>query len=255
MLCFEHHPYGEICTNRCSDRQSCAKKRIPLLIEALDILASDLEIGEVNGIPYTSFKSYCVAPEAYINGLVTSILENTFETICFVPCYVCGKAVTMPDSQKEDFAVNNYTKYNKITIAYCSKDCQIKHLEKLKEAKNVASGSLKNHEAALIIHGADVTKRLKEKEVHAITGTVTEQRARCLYENLMLLTPRKKRKYMSSNEVQLFLLNELPDSIKATKPRIWVTAHDVMDKTKDLFPNLILIGRSGRRSRYIEIIN
>ena len=53
-------------------------------------------------------------------------------------------------------------------------------MKELSEAEFLRKGTMKNREYALIVNGADVTKRIKEKEVHIITGKVTEQRARCL---------------------------------------------------------------------------
>jgi len=254
MLC-SIHGHNEICTNRCPERPTCTKPRIPLLIEALDILPSDIEFGEQNGVFYTDIKYNCVAPEAYINGLIYSMLDHERPSVSLVPCAYCGGSVMMPTSQKEEFSVENPEKYNKYTIAYCSKDCQTKHLQKFKEAKSLAFGNLKNREYALIVHGADVSKRQKEKEVHVITGNYTEQRARCLFEKLQSLQSVKKRKLLTSKEVQTFLLNDIPDTIKAPVNKIEVTAWVIMNKTKELYPMQISIGRYKQKSKYIEIIN
>jgi hypothetical protein len=122
------------------------------------------------------------------------------------------------------------------------------------ESKSIASGTLKNHEFALKIYGADTTKRLKEREKDVITGTITEQRARCLREKLIAIVPRKKKKCLTSKEVQDFLLNELPASLKASPKKIEVTAWFVMNKTIQLFPNEVLISYYKEKSRYIELI-
>lgn len=253
MLC-SIHGYNEICTNRCPDRPTCTKHRIPLLIEALDILPSDIEFGEKNGVFYTDIKYNCVAPEAYINGLIYSMLDQERPSVSFVPCAYCGGAVMMPTSQKEEFSVENPEKYNKYTIAYCSKDCQTKHLQKFRESKSLAFGNLKNREYALVVHGADVSKRPKEKEVHIITGNYTEQRARCLFEKLQSLTPYKKQKSLTSLEVQGFLLKDLPDELKSGNNKIEVTAWRVMNKCAQLFPDMVLIQYYKEKSREIVLI-
>jgi hypothetical protein len=176
MLCFAHidNKFGEICTNRCPERPECKKKRIPFLIEALDILASDIEVGESNGVFFTSFKSYCIAPEAYINGIVFEMHNPIPPRLINVKCHRpgCGNQILMPLSQEEELMTDNYTKYNKNCYIYCSKECQDKHIKKMAESKSVASGTLKNHEFALKIYGADTTKRLKEREKDVITGTI-----------------------------------------------------------------------------------
>ena len=254
MLCYVHSNNGEICTNRCPDRQTCTIKRIHFLIEAIDIIVSDIDFGEIDGIYYTSFKSDCIAPEAYINDLVFYMQENIYPHISSVPCAYCDKSFILPTSQKKKLLTDNYTKYYKTNYLYCSKECQEKHLKELAESKSVASGSLKNHESALIVHGADVTKRLKEKEVHIIVGNITEQRARCLYEKLISTIPRKKKRYLTSNEVQSFLLKDLPDSLKANENKIDVTAWYVMNKCELLFPMSISITRINKRTRSLELI-
>lgn len=259
MLCFAPTKdiSGEICTNRCPDRQTCTKKRIPLLIEALDILASEIEIEEKNGLFFTSFKSYCIAPEAYINGIVFEMSEPAPTKHIHVKCHRpgCGNFVMMPVSQEEELMTDNYTKYNKNTYIYCSKDCQERHITKLAEAKSIASGTLKNHEYAIVIHGADTTKRLKEKEVHVITGTVTEQQARCLKEKLESLTPRQKRKFLMSKDVKLYFLKDVSDHLKINESNAHRDAYRIMNKCRELFPDAISIKNFNKKVRYIELIN
>jgi hypothetical protein len=72
MLCFAnpYNKFGEICTNRCPERHRCTIQKSSILIEATDILASEINSEEVNGICVTSFVPYCSAPEAYLNGVI-----------------------------------------------------------------------------------------------------------------------------------------------------------------------------------------
>jgi len=78
MLCFDHqsNKFGEICTNKCSHRQKCTNIKASFLIEATDILASEIISENTNGVYVTSFVPYCSAPEAYINGVINDYYKN-----------------------------------------------------------------------------------------------------------------------------------------------------------------------------------
>lgn len=167
----------------------------------------------------------------------------------------CSNVFYITVEQKRELKTFHYLKYGKTADVYCSKECQEKHLKDLSQAEFLRKGTLKNREYALIVHDADVTKRLKEKEVHIISGTVTEQRARCLYEKLNSVLPRKKEKFLTSHEVQMFLLNELTDDLKAPPSAAKVAAYDTMNKTRELFPNHISICMMNRKTRKILLIN
>jgi len=172
--------------------------------------------------------------------------------ICAYP--ECSNQIWITVQQKRELKTFNVLKYGTSSDVYCSKECQEKHLRELSEAEFLTKGTLKNREYALVIQGADVTRRHKEKEVKIIVGNLTEQRARCLYEKLVSVIPRKKRKFLTSNEVQTFLLNELPVNLKANDIGIQVTAFRTMNKTRQLFPDAVLIGNIGKKTRYIEFI-
>ena len=167
----------------------------------------------------------------------------------------CNNVFYITVEQKRELKTFHYLKYGKTADVYCSKDCQEKHLKDLSEAEFLRKGTLKNREYALIVHGADVTKRLKEKEVHIISGTVTEQRARCLFEKLNSVTPYKKRRFLTSKDVQSFLLKELPDNLKANAAHIDVTAWRVMAKCRQLYPSMVLIQNYNGKSKEILLIN
>lgn len=72
MLCHTHstNSMGEICTNRCENRQNCHQHRIPFLIEAVDRLADEVYSSELNGLFTIDYETYCLSPEAYINGVI-----------------------------------------------------------------------------------------------------------------------------------------------------------------------------------------
>lgn len=69
-LCVKYRETGEICTNRCPERQTCKNSKVPFLIEACDRLATGVHSGEIKGIPVIIFDTYCISPEAYINGVI-----------------------------------------------------------------------------------------------------------------------------------------------------------------------------------------
>jgi len=167
----------------------------------------------------------------------------------------CSNLFYITVEQKRELKTFHYLKYGKTADVYCSKDCQERHLKDLSEAEFLRKGTLKNREYALIVHDADVTKRLKEKEVHVITGTITEQRARCLYEKLNSVLPRKKRKYLLSSEVQAFLLSEVSDNLKSPQTAIFKATRDTMNKTRELYPNVISVEWKNKKTKYIELIN
>lgn len=70
MLCTTPEHARDICTNRCEMRQDCTIQKIPLIIETLDILASEINPGQSGDIFTASIGSYCIAPEAYLNGVL-----------------------------------------------------------------------------------------------------------------------------------------------------------------------------------------
>ena len=71
MLCFEHSDkFGEICTNRCPDRQKCNIQKSAFLIDAIDNLSSEFSLEEEKGVTVTYLLPYCTAVEGYINGSV-----------------------------------------------------------------------------------------------------------------------------------------------------------------------------------------
>lgn len=172
--------------------------------------------------------------------------------ICAYPD--CPNMVWITVKQKRELKTDNVLKYGTSSDVYCSIECQQKHLRELSESEFLMKGTLKNREYALVIHGADVTKRPKEKEVHILTGNTTSQRAGCLYQKLLTLTPVKKRRLLTSNEVKEFLINDLPDKLKVKGKYPERAAYDVMDKTKELYPDAILIESLNEKSRYIEIM-
>jgi hypothetical protein len=76
MLCFDPlSQHSEICTNRCEKRLECKTKKIPLLIEALDVLSYEIKSDQSGPLFTTSITPYCLAPDGFINGAIYDV-EN-----------------------------------------------------------------------------------------------------------------------------------------------------------------------------------
>lgn len=178
--------------------------------------------------------------------------NNLFFMVCSNP--ECNNLFFITQDQKRELKTYFYKKYGKSPDPYCSFACLNEHLKELSESEFAQKGTLKNHTCALIIQGCDVSKRPKEKEIRIITGRTTEQQARCLLLELISLVPVQNQKTMSSKNVQDYLLEKLPVDIKPSKNDIDVTAWRVMNKCKQLFPNVVEIGRINGKDRYIEYI-
>jgi hypothetical protein len=171
---------------------------------------------------------------------------------CFNPD--CSNLITIPLEQKRELFLEDFLKYGKFSLPYCSKRCQELHQEELKKAKFLTAGTLKNHESALIVYGADTTKRFKEGEIKRITGNKTEQRAKALRDKLLSMKVRDGRRYLTSVEVHDFLKTELPDDLKIKWAGGRPATHDVMKKTKSLFPKDISINSTEKNYQEIEFI-
>ena len=78
MLCLAHsnNNMGEICTNRCPRRQDCKQNKIPFLVEAVDRLADEAYSSELDGLITIDYETYCLSPEAYINGVIDASLND-----------------------------------------------------------------------------------------------------------------------------------------------------------------------------------
>lgn len=176
----------------------------------------------------------------------------------------CSEMFFITKKQKRELKTENVLKYGVSSDLYCSPDCMQKHLNELSEAKFLDSGNLKNREYALIVHGADVTKRPKEKEVHLITGNDTEQRASCVVEKLLSMSERRikllkekqfiKMKYLTPKEIQVFLLTGIDQALKVNPDRIQVTASEIMNRSLEMFPNVVSIEWVNKKERVLVSI-
>ncbi len=166
----------------------------------------------------------------------------------------CSNKITITVEQKIKSLEENFLKYGKISLIYCCKACQDEHIKKLSESKFLRKGSLKNHEYALIIDGADVSKRPKNKEVHLIQGNTRELRANALMNELKSIIPIKKRRTMTSKEVQEYLSIKMSGKLKATQAGAATAAWRTMKKCEQMFPTHIKIYDINDKDKGIEYI-
>lgn len=294
MLCTTPSHIGDICTNRCGSRQSCEHihsppyHKIPFLVETNDRLVSGIKLGSIDGIPTIAYKTYAVSPQAIENGFSEELSPSrelrsekpktqagrkpSFYSnlrdgspmdaapspltpiICAYP--ECSNMIWITVQQKRQIKTYNVLKYHDSHDPYCSVECQQKHFRDLEDAKCFEKTLMKNREYALVIHGAEeyLTKRQTEMEIHLITGNHGEQLARALRDKLISTTERQKRRYLTSKEVQTFLLTDIPRDIRPKDKLMYRAAWRVMNKCKLLFPNDISLGPEGKFSREIEFI-
>lgn len=105
----------------------------------------------------------------------------------------CSNLFTISVKQKKVLLTENYLKYGKVSMPYCSKACQENHFMKLSQSRFFEKGYLKNHEAALVREGANVKKRWKNKGEIELTNEETE-----LIEELKTLVSEKDAEILLS---------------------------------------------------------
>lgn len=170
----------------------------------------------------------------------------------------CSNLIEVTFEQKRKFKTDYFLKYGKSIDVYCSKACQEKHMEVLSKAEFVTKGPLKNHEYAIIINGADLTKRPKETLLHVITGNVTKQRVGCVRDKLISMVPRrilgKKVKCLFPKEIQNFLLNDLHGDLKVSESRVQVTTSELITIIPQFYPNEISTEKIDGKTRVLIYI-
>lgn len=179
--------------------------------------------------------------------------------ICAYP--ECSNMFWITVQQKREFKVQNVLKYGDSSDPCCSIECQRKLLKELEECEFLDKRNIKNRDYALVVHGAeeDITKRPKEMKLHLITGNKTKQRAGCLGNKLMSMTPRKLKispkpiKFLYPLEVQDFL-STLPDDLQVSDDRIQVTASELITILPEMFPNEISIEWIDGKTRVLVYI-
>jgi hypothetical protein len=92
------------------------------------------------------------------------------------------------------------------------------------------------------------------KETVSIPDNKTGVRARLLKNKLVSMPYRNGRKYMISSEVKAFLLDEIELDYRTTQKGARVAAKDVMEKTKELFPDNVTTGKNKKNMNVIELL-
>ena len=179
--------------------------------------------------------------------------------ICAYP--ECSNMFWITVQQKRELKTYNVLKYGDSHDPYCSIECQQKHLKDLAESEFLDKSTLKNREYALVVHGVDVTRRPKEKEVIYITGNFTEQRTGCVMGKLLSMSERRiklskennirKMRYLTPKEIQEFLLTGINAKLKVNPSRIQVTASEIMTETYKRFPDLVSIEWINEKDRVL----
>lgn len=195
--------------------------------------------------------------------LMTAKLPPMTPIICAYP--ECSNMIWITVKQKRELMVNNYLKYGDLPAGICcSVECQQKLLKEWSESEFLTKGSIKNRDYALIVDGAEVTKRPKEKEIHYITGNDTELRISCVVGKLLSMSDRRiklskekqilKMKYLTPKEIQEFLLNGINSKLKVNGDRIQVTASEIMTKSVEMFPDVVSIEWVNQKDRVLVSI-
>lgn len=92
------------------------------------------------------------------------------------------------------------------------------------------------------------------KETVLVAGNETEVRARLLRDHLPSEAYRNGKKFMLGPEVQKFLLHEVPEEHRATTKGVRQATKEVMNKTLEMFPNEVRVGKNNKNRNFIEYI-
>lgn len=86
------------------------------------------------------------------------------------------------------------------------------------------------------------------------SGNETEVRARLLKDKLPDVEYRNGKKFLTSKDVQGFLLHEVPEEHKTTEKSARKVANDIMKKTVEMFPESAILTKNKKGLNIIEFI-
>lgn len=182
--------------------------------------------------------------------------------ICSYP--ECSNMFWVTVQQKREMKTYNVLKYGDSSDAYCSIECQQKHLRDLSLSEFLDKKALKNRDYALVVRGAEeqILKRPKECEVRVITGNKTEQRIDCLKEKVVSMSQRTiklkdttiKARFVYPNEIQYFFMNEVPKKLTISDRCIHVAASKLMNKCVEVYPDLFSLEDVDEKTRVLILI-
>lgn len=86
------------------------------------------------------------------------------------------------------------------------------------------------------------------------SGNETEVRARLLKDHLSDVDMRNGKRFLTSQEVQKYLLHEITEAHRTTEKAARKVANDVMKKAFEMFPESLILTKNKKRLNVIEYI-
>ncbi|MDD2274884.1 MAG: hypothetical protein PHG37_03720 [Candidatus Pacebacteria bacterium] len=86
------------------------------------------------------------------------------------------------------------------------------------------------------------------------SGNETEIRARFLKDHLSEVDMRNGKRFLTSQEVQKYLLHEITEAHRTTEKAARKVANDVMRKAFEMFPESLILTKNKRRLNVIEFL-
>ena len=86
------------------------------------------------------------------------------------------------------------------------------------------------------------------------SGNETEVRARLLKDHLQDVNMRNGKRFLTSQEVQKYLLYEIDEAHRTTEKAARKVANDVMKKAFEMFPESLILTKNKKRLNVIEFI-
>jgi hypothetical protein len=86
------------------------------------------------------------------------------------------------------------------------------------------------------------------------SGNETEVRARLLKDHLQDVNMRNGKRFLTSQEVQKYLLHEITEAHRTTEKAARKVANDVMKKAFEMFPESLLLTKNKKRLNVIEFV-
>ena len=86
------------------------------------------------------------------------------------------------------------------------------------------------------------------------SGNETEVRARLLKDHLSDVDMRNGKRFLTSQEVQKYLLHEITEAHRTTEKAARKVANDVMKKAFEMFPESLILTKNKKRLNVIELL-
>lgn len=86
------------------------------------------------------------------------------------------------------------------------------------------------------------------------SGNETEVRARLLKDHLQDVDMRNGKRFLTSQEVQKYLLHEITEAHRTTEKAARKVANDVMKKAFEMFPESLILTKNKKRLNVIELL-